>query len=259
VTDADGRPVDPAGRSAVVTGGCGGLGAATARRLLAAGWQVVVLDRVVDAAADVAPGAVAVAGDVNDDDAVAAAIGQAVALGRLSVLVNVAGGAVAGGLTVDAQGEPHDQAAFVRSMTINAVGTFNAARLVAAAMAANDPDADGQRGVIVNTASVAALEGQRGQVAYAAAKAAIVGMTLPMARDLAPIGVRVCTIAPGPMATPALLSVLDHLDEDPTEGIVNPPRLGKPDEFAQLVESIVANPYLNGEIVRLDGALRLQG
>ena len=132
-------------------------------------------------------------------------------------------------------------------MAFNAVGTFNVARLVAAAMGTNQPDDDGQRGVIVNTASIAGIEGQRGQVAYAAAKAAILGMTLPMARDLAPLGIRVCAIAPGPMATPVMRRVLGLVESDPTEGIVFPTRMGRPDEFALLVESIVRNPYLNGE------------
>jgi NAD(P)-dependent dehydrogenase (short-subunit alcohol dehydrogenase family) len=142
-------------------------------------------------------------------------------------------------------------------MEMNALGTFNAARLTAASMRSNQPDEDGQRGVVVNTASIAGFEGQRGQVAYAAAKAAILGMTLPMARDLAPLGIRVCAIAPGPMGTPVMRRVMDRLDADPALGIVFPKRMGEPDEFALLVESIVRNPYLNGESIRLDGALRL--
>lgn len=158
---------------------------------------------------------------------------------------------------MSADGVPHDMSSFARTMTINATGTFNVSRLVAAAMAHNDPDDDGQRGVIIHTSSVAGFEGQRAQVAYAAAKAAILGMTLPMARDLAPIGIRVCAIAPGPMATPIMLRVMDRLDEDPSRGIVFPPRLGDPTEFARLVLSVVDNPYLNGETIRLDGALRL--
>jgi NAD(P)-dependent dehydrogenase (short-subunit alcohol dehydrogenase family) len=140
---------------------------------------------------------------------------------------------------------------------MNAVGSFNVARLVAAAMAGNAPDADGTRGVVIHTSSIAAFEGQRGQVAYAAAKAAIAGMTLPMARDLTPLGIRVCSIAPGPMATPQMLRVLPRLDEDPAADVVFPPRMGDPDEYAATVEMIVANPYLNGVTVRLDGALRL--
>jgi NAD(P)-dependent dehydrogenase (short-subunit alcohol dehydrogenase family) len=146
---------------------------------------------------------------------------------------------------------------FVRTMTGNAFGTFNVTRLAAAAMAANPPDADGQRGVVVNTASVAGLEGQAGQVAYASAKAAILGMTLPLARDLASVGIRVCAIAPGPMATPVMLRAPQPLQDRLAAGIPFPPRLGQPEEFARLVESIVRNPYLNGVHIRLDGALRL--
>jgi len=141
-------------------------------------------------------------------------------------------------------------------MEMNAFGTFNVSRLAAAAMADNEPDDDGQRGVIVNTGSIAGLEGQTGQLAYAAAKAAILGMTLPMARDLAPIGVRVCAIAPGTMGTPLMLSVPEATKDKLVESIVFPKRMGRPEEFALLVESIARNPYLNGEIIRLDGALR---
>jgi NAD(P)-dependent dehydrogenase (short-subunit alcohol dehydrogenase family) len=141
-------------------------------------------------------------------------------------------------------------------MEMNALGTFNVTRLVAAAMSEGEPDEEGQRGVVVNTASIAGMEGKSGQVAYAAAKAAILGMTLPMARDLAPIGVRVCAIAPGVIGTPLMLGALEHLKEDPAAGVVFPKRMGYPEEFAILVESIIRNPYLNGENIRLDGALR---
>ncbi len=248
-------------RAAIVTGGAGGLGAATVRRLAAGGLGVVVFDRAADRGEALASGigdqAAAVAGNVNDDGDVAAAIAAARGLGRLSVLVNVAGGSGSGGLTVGGDGVPHDMGSFARTVTLNATGTFNVTRLVAAAMAGNEPDDQGQRGVVVNTASVSAFEGQRGQVAYAAAKAAVVGMTLPLARDLAPLGIRVCTIAPGPMATEGMLRVIDRLPSDPAAGVVFPPRMGEPDEFARLVEAIVANPYLNGETIRLDGALRL--
>jgi NAD(P)-dependent dehydrogenase (short-subunit alcohol dehydrogenase family) len=157
---------------------------------------------------------------------------------------------------VGRSGAPHDKDSFVKTMELNAFGTFNVTRLVAAAMGENEPDGDGQRGVVVNTASIAGIEGLNGQVAYAAAKAAILGMTLPMARDLAPLGIRVCAIAPGTMGTPLMLGALEHLKTDPTEGIVFPKRMGRPEEFALLVESIARNPYLNGENIRLDGALR---
>ena len=153
-------------------------------------------------------------------------------------------------------GKLHDKDAFSATLEINATGTFNASRHVAAAMGENEPDADGQRGVIVNTASIAGIEGKIGQVAYAAAKAAILGMTLPMARDLSPLGIRVCAIAPGTMGTPLMLAAAKQLKQDPSEGVVFPKRMGHPEEFALLVESIARNSYLNGENIRLDGALR---
>ncbi len=249
---------DPRRRSAIVTGGAGGLGAPVAERLAEDGFGVVVLDRRAPAPPEhLADATVGVLGDVRSDDDLHAAVAAAVGLGELSVLVNVAGGSSAGEATVDAQGVPHDAGRFTRTMTSNVTGTFNAVRIVAAAMAATTPDDDGQRGVVVNTASIAGIEGQRGQVAYAAAKAAVLGMTLPLARDLAPLGIRVCAIAPGPMGTPAMLQLRDQLLEDPAAGVVHPARLGRPEEFAQLVADVVANPYLNGENLRLDGALRL--
>ncbi len=248
------------GRSAIVTGGAGGLGAATVRRLTDIGMRVVVFDldaaRAEALAKELGDGALGVGGDVTVDDDVAAAIEAARSLGPLSVLVNVAGGGVGGGRMVARDGSPHDKESFVKTVEMNATGTFNMTRLVAAAMGANEPDDDGQRGVVVNTASIAGIEGKSGQVAYAAAKAAIMGMTLPMARDMAPMGIRVCAIAPGTMGTPLMLGALEHLKEDPAAGIVFPKRMGHPEEFALLVESIVTNPYLNGENIRLDGALR---
>ena len=287
-----------AGVSAIVTGGAGGLGAAVVARFTALGASVVLVDRderrslevaeavggtgaVGGAAVGSDPGTVSVVvGDALDDATVHEAIDAARSLGRLSVLVNLAGGAVGGGSTVRGDATPHSQGSFVDTLMLNVAGTFNVARLVAAAMAhdagtmahdagaasaegAGAASADGtevpERGVIINTASIAAFEGQRGQVAYAAAKAAIVGMTLPMARDLAPFGIRVCTIAPGPMATPVMERVLDKLEVDPAKGVVFPKRMGDPAEFALAVEMIVRNPYLNGETIRLDAALRLAG
>lgn len=279
-----------AGVSAIVTGGAGGLGAAVVARFVALGASVVLVDRderrslevaeavggtgaVGGAAVGSGPGTVSVVvGDALDDATVHEAIDAARSLGRLSVLVNLAGGAVGGGSTVRGDATPHSQGSFVDTLMLNVAGTFNVARLVAAAMAhdagtmahdAGAASADGtevpERGVIINTASIAAFEGQRGQVAYAAAKAAIVGMTLPMARDLAPFGIRVCTIAPGPMATPVMERVLDKLEVDPAKGVVFPKRMGDPAEFALAVEMIVRNPYLNGETIRLDAALRLAG
>lgn len=248
------------GRVAIVTGGAGGLGSATVRQLVGGGMKVVIFDADEDRAERLADelggAATAVGGDVTDDDDVAAAIDTARGAGPLRLVVNVAGGGVGGGRTVSRDGTPHDKAAFVKTMEMNAVGTFNVTRLAAAAMASNEPDAGGERGVVVNTASIAGMEGQAGQVAYAAAKAAILGMTLPMARDLAPIGVRVCAIAPGVMGTPAMMRVPEERRAPLVAGVVFPKRLGRPEEFARLVEAIARNPYLNGENIRLDGALR---
>jgi NAD(P)-dependent dehydrogenase (short-subunit alcohol dehydrogenase family) len=248
------------GRAAIVTGGAGGLGSAVVRQLSDAGMHVVVFDRDKDRADEVARSsgrsAVAVTGDTNDDAAVDAAVEAARSLGQLFLVANVAGGGVGGGRTVGRDGSPHDKESFIKTLEMNALGTFNVCRLAAAQMATNEPDEDGQRGVFVNTASIAGIEGQTGQLAYASAKAAILGMTLPMARDLAPLGIRVCAIAPGTMGTPIMLSVPEGLKEGLVSSIVFPKRMGRPEEFALLVESIALNPYLNGENIRLDGALR---
>jgi NAD(P)-dependent dehydrogenase (short-subunit alcohol dehydrogenase family) len=245
-------------RSAIVTGGAGGLGAATVRRLSELGLQVVVFDRALDSGralvSELGRGS-AVGGDVTRDADVTAAVEAATALAPLAVVVNVAGGG-AGGRTLSRQNEPLDIDSFRSTVELNAVGTFNVTRLAAARMAANDADEHGQRGVVVNTASIAGYEGQTGQVAYAASKAAVLGMSLPLARDLAPVGIRVCAIAPGTMGTPLMESAPEALKEKLVESIVFPRRMGRPDEFALLVESIVCNPYLNGENIRLDGALR---
>ena len=236
------------------------MGSATARHLNSIGMRVVVFDRDGERAGEVAEElgdtSIAVVGDATEDDDVSAAVDAARSLGVLSLLVNVAGGATGGGRTIGRDGTPHNKSVFVDTMHMNAVGTFNMTRLVAVAMAGNEPDEDGERGVVVNTASIAGMEGQTGQLAYAAAKAAILGMTLPMARDLAPLGIRVCAIAPGTMGTPLMLSVREELREELVKNIMFPKRMGRPDEFALLVESITRNPYLNGENIRLDGALR---
>ena len=250
------------GRVAIVTGGAGGLGSAVARHLIAVGMRVVVFDRDAEKASELAESlgadAVSAGGDVLNDDDVESVIASARSLGTLALLVNVAGGGVGGGRLVGRKGKLHDREAFATTMDMNALGTFNVSRYAAAAMGENDPDPDGQRGVIVNTASIAGIEGQTGQVAYAAAKAAILGMTLPMARDLAPMGVRVCAIAPGTMGTPIMLAFQERAPVDPAADVVFPKRLGEPEEFALLVESIARNGYLNGENIRLDGALRFQ-
>ncbi len=244
----------------MVTGGAGGLGAATVRRLVELGVKVAIFDRDAERAKpladELAGRAAVVRGDVTNDDDVAAAIDSARSLGVFSLVVNVAGGATGGGRTVGRDGKAHDKGTFVGTMEMNAIGTFNVTRLAAVAMARNEPDEHGQRGVVVNTASIAGMEGQTGQVAYAAAKAAILGMTLPLARDLAALGIRVCAIAPGTMGTPIMLSVPEAMRNHLVESIVFPKRMGRPEEFALLVESIARNPYLNGENIRLDGALR---
>jgi NAD(P)-dependent dehydrogenase (short-subunit alcohol dehydrogenase family) len=252
--------LDLDGQAALVTGGAGGLGAATVRHLAAVGMAVAIFDRDEARgsalAGELGDPVVAVGGDVTDDDDVGAAVAAAQQLGTLALVVNIAGGGLGGGRTVGRDGTPHDKHAFVATMDMNALGTFNVTRLAASAMADNDPDTDGERGVVVNTASIAGIEGQTGQLAYAAAKAAIIGMTLPMARDLAPVGIRVCAIAPGTMGTPLMESVSDQVREHLVENIMFPKRMGRPEEFARLVESIARNPYLNGEVIRLDGALR---
>ncbi|HEX3980057.1 MAG TPA: SDR family NAD(P)-dependent oxidoreductase [Acidimicrobiales bacterium] len=245
-------------RSAIVTGGAGGLGAATVRRLTGLGLRVVVFDRALDAGqalADELGSGAATGGDINSDDDVTAAIDAATAMAPLAVVVNVAGGGM-GGRTLSRENEPMDIEAFRATVELNTVGTFNVTRLGAARMATNEPDEYGQRGVVVNTASIAGYEGQTGQVAYGASKAAVLGMSLPLARDLSPVGIRVCAIAPGTMGTPLMRSAPEALQEKLVESIIFPKRMGEPDEFALLVESIVVNPYLNGENIRLDGALR---
>lgn len=248
------------GRSAIVTGGAGGLGSATARRLVDTGMNVVVFDLAAgpahELAAHLGNRAVAVVGDACNDDDVGAAIGAATGLGVLALVANVGGGGAGGGRTIARDGTPLAIDGFVKTMEMNAVATYNVARLAAATMARNEPDDDGERGVIVNTASIAGYEGRIGQVNYASAKAAILGMTLPLARDLAVVGVRVCAIAPGTMETPKMLGVSEEVRAKLAEDVQFPRRLGRPDEFAMLVESIARNPYLNGENIRLDGALR---
>ena len=249
------------GRSAIVTGGAGGLGGATVRHLVGLGVGVAVFDRdgerAQSLASELGEGAIAVGGDVNDDGDVAEAIGAAQSLGTLSIVVNVAGGGVGRpARTVGRGGNPHDMQVFIDTIAKNTFGTFNVTRLAAAAMATNQPDGDGQRGVIVNTGSVAAYDGQVGQVPYAAAKAAILGMTLPLARDLAALGLRVCGIAPGTMGTDLMLHASPAILDPLLATIVFPQRVGRPAEFAFLVESIIRNPYLNGENIRLDAAQR---
>ena len=248
------------GASAVVTGGASGLGEATTRRLVAGGAKVVILDRDQAKgealAKELGEGAAYAPADVTSTDDVAAAIAHAGELAPLRVAVNCAGVGWAGRV-VARDGTPHDLDLFHTVLNINLVGTFNVLRLAAAAMAKNDPVGDSGRGVVVNTASIAAFDGQIGQIAYAASKAGVVGLTLPAARDLAAVGVRVLTIAPGTFDTPMLALLPQEQRDLLAAGIPFPRRLGQPDDFAALVAHIVANDYLNGETIRLDGALRM--
>jgi NAD(P)-dependent dehydrogenase (short-subunit alcohol dehydrogenase family) len=247
------------GRSAIVTGGAGGLGGATVRRLVSQGVGTVVFDMDADGAADLAdelgPLACSVGGSVLDDAAVQEAIESAGHLGMLSIVVNVAGGGVAT-RTVGRDGSPHDLESFRRVIELNLVGSFNVTRLAAAKMAENEPDDSGERGLVVHTASIAAFDGQIGQVAYAAAKSGLVGLTLPMARDLAAVGIRVMTIAPGTMGTPRMMGAPEKIRVGLASQVPHPNRLGDPDEYAMLVEHFARNAYLNGTTIRLDGAVR---
>ena len=246
------------GQSAIVTGGASGLGAATAQRLAGAGCRVAVLDingKAVEASAQ-RIGGLGVACDVADAASAEAAFAKArEAHGPARVLVNCAGVGVAGRI-VGREG-PMPLAAFEQVIRINLIGSFNLLRLAAADMGTLDPLEDGERGVIVNTASIAAFEGQVGQAAYAASKAGVVGMTLPAARELARVGVRVVTIAPGLFHTPMVAGLPAEVQQSLAEGIPFPQRLGMPEEYAALVEHIVANRFINGETIRLDGALRM--
>lgn len=237
-------------RSALVTGGASGLGRAAALALKARGFRVVVLD--------LKPGPddlLYVEGSVAEEEDVRRAVERAVGEAPLFALVNAAG--VAHAEKVLTREGPHGLAAFRRVLEVNLLGTFNALRLAAWAMRENSPDSEGQRGVIVNTASVAAYEGQIGQAAYAASKAGVVGLTLPVARELAEWGIRVVTVAPGVFATPMLQGLPEKVQEALAAQVPFPKRLGRPEEYAALVLHILENPMLNGEVIRLDGALRL--
>ncbi|WP_146588143.1 SDR family oxidoreductase [Puniceibacterium confluentis] len=243
----------------VVSGAASGLGAASARALAQAGAQVILFDLDADrgAAQAASLGAQFALVDVSDPDSVAAALDQVWQVhGALHVVVNCAG--IAPAAKTVSRGAAHDPTVFARVVGINLIGTFNLASQAAAYMARNPPQGtDGERGVILLTASVAAYEGQVGQVAYAASKGGVVGMTLPMARDLAPSGIRVCTIAPGLFLTPLLEGLPQEVQASLGQQVPFPPRLGKPEEYAALVCHIVDNPMLNGEVIRLDGAIRM--
>ncbi len=248
------------GIRAVVTGGASGLGLATARRVIADGGQALLLDVNADAGA----AAVATLGeraqfravDVTDGAALEAALDDGLkAMGGLDLGVSCAG-VVGAGLTLGKTG-PMPLEQFARTVGINLIGTFNLVRLAAARMQGNTPRADGERGVIVNTASVAAFDGQIGQAAYSASKGGVVGMTLPLAREFARHGIRVMSIAPGLFLTPMLESLPGSVQQSLASSVPFPPRLGDPAEYAALVQTIVENVLLNGETIRLDGAIRL--
>jgi NAD(P)-dependent dehydrogenase (short-subunit alcohol dehydrogenase family) len=253
--------------TAIVSGGASGLGEATARDLAAAGAHVVVADLNEDRGKAIAEeiGGQFARTDVSDEASVQAAVDAAEASGHpLRVAVSCAGIGFAQ-RTVGRDGSPHDLGSYQKVIAVNLIGTFNLMRLAAAAMARTDPaDADGQRGVIVNTSSVAGLEGQTGQIAYSASKGGIIGMTLPAARDLSVIGVRVNTICPGIIDTP----IYGSISADPAEAeafkaklaapVVFPKRMGQPAEFGHLVRSLIENDYMNAEVIRFDGGIRFQ-
>jgi 3-hydroxyacyl-CoA dehydrogenase / 3-hydroxy-2-methylbutyryl-CoA dehydrogenase len=246
------------GAGALVAGGASGLGAATSRALAQAGAGVVIADLNAERGEALAAeiGAEFLAADVTDAEAVGAAVERAAGTERgLRIAVSCAG--IGWAERVARSRGPHDLELFSKVIGVNLIGTFNVLRLSAAAMIANKPDEGGERGVCVNTASIAAFDGQIGQIAYAASKGGIVGMTLPAARDLASKGVRVMTIAPGLFDTPLLAALPDAAREALGAGVPFPPRLGDPAEYARLVCDIAANPMLNGETIRLDGALRM--
>ncbi|EYS85782.1 3-hydroxy-2-methylbutyryl-CoA dehydrogenase [Cupriavidus sp. SK-4] len=242
----------------IVTGGASGLGAGTARMLSEAGAKVVIADlnEATGQALATELGGQFIRCDVTSEADGQAVVAAAQALGRLSGIVNCAGIATAN-KTVGKNG-PHPLDAFDKTIRINLVGTFNMIRLAAAAMVQNTPDSEGERGVIINTASVAAFDGQIGQAAYAASKGGVVAMTLAIARDLSRDGVRCMTIAPGIFETPMLLGMPQEVQDALGRMVPFPPRLGRPAEYAKLARSIIENTMLNGEVIRLDGAIRMQ-
>src|SRR5277367_3716549 len=248
------------GKVAVVTGGASGLGAATARMIVGEGGHVVIVDLNVEAgqavAKDLGSHARFVRADVSDAAEAQSAVETAMeAFGALHISVQCAG--IADAQRVIGKTGPADLARFSKTIRVNLIGTFNIARLAAWLMAPNAPNEEGERGVIINTASVAAFDGQIGQAAYSASKGGLVAMTLPLAREFARYGIRVMTIAPGIFLTPLLASLSKEVQDSLSRQVPFPSRLGQPDEFALLVQSIIINPMLNGEVIRLDGAIRM--
>ena len=245
--------------AALITGGASGLGEATARHFRTQGAKVSILDRATTRGAKVAAeiGARFVQTDVTDEASVSAAVAEgAQTMGAITCAINCAG--IASGAKTLGRDGPHDLALFQRTIDINLVGSFNVARLAAVEMARNEPTEDGLRGVIINTASIAAFDGQKGQAAYAASKGGIVGLSLPMARDLSREGIRVMAIAPGIILTPMLMNLPQEVQDQLAQDVTCPKRLGKPEEYAALARFIVESDYLNGEVIRIDGALRMQ-
>jgi NAD(P)-dependent dehydrogenase (short-subunit alcohol dehydrogenase family) len=251
--------MDIKGAAAIVSGGASGLGEATVRRLVEAGALVTIMDFNADKGEALARelGAKFVKCDVTNAEQVAEAVAAAAEDGPLRIGVNCAGTGTAV-RTIGKDGSPHIRSEWDRVVGINLLGTFLCMTHEASAISRADALADGQRGVIVNTASVAAFDGQIGQLAYSASKAAVVGMTLPAARDLSVVGIRVCTIAPGLMDTPLLGMLPPEAKAALGASVVYPKRLGLPDEFAKMAMAIIENDYLNGETIRLDGAIRMQ-
>jgi NAD(P)-dependent dehydrogenase (short-subunit alcohol dehydrogenase family) len=250
--------MNPNGHAALVTGGSSGLGAATAERLAAAGAKVAILDVNMDAAKAVAGkiGGLAIKCDVSSAEATEAAIKEAHAQnGAARIVINCAG--IGEAKRIVGREGPMPLAEFERTIRINLIGTFNTMRLAAADMQSLAPLDAGERGIIIMTASVAAFEGQVGQAAYAASKGGVVAMTLPLARELARHGIRVCAIAPGIMATPMMEAMPAEVQASLAAAVPFPPRLGRPEEFAGLVRHVIENRYLNGEVIRLDGAIRM--
>ena len=243
----------------IVTGGASGLGAATVRRFHAAGARVVIADVNIDAgqklAAELGARTVFCKTDVTSEVDAQATVDAAAKLGALTGLVNCAG--IGGAERTVSKKGPHRLDLFTRIIGVNLIGTFNMIRLAAATMSTGTPNAAGERGVIVNTASVAAYDGQIGQAAYSASKGGIVGMTLPIARDLSGLGIRIVTIAPGLFHTPMMASLSPEIQDALGKSVPFPPRLGRPEEYAALAQHIIENEMLNGETIRLDGALRM--
>lgn len=247
----------------LITGAASGLGAATAERLVAAGARVVLCDLnegVTSHAEQLGVNARACLADITSAQQMQQAVDMAVSFGAdrgLSGIVHCAG-VVSIAKLVDREGNPADLDSYAKTININLVGTFNVMRLAAAAMAKNSPNENGERGVIINTASIAAFDGQVGQCAYSASKAGVVGMSLPAARELSRHAIRVMAIAPGVFETPMMSEIPDEATQALAAAVPFPKRLGKPDEFAQLAEQIITNPMLNGELIRLDGGIRMQ-